>query len=48
MRLVPQAEVCTVIERDYRAIQGMVLGEAPDFGWVTEQLRIAEAAVNRT
>jgi len=48
VRLVPQAELRTVIERDYRAMQGMVLGEAPDFGWVTEQLRIAEAAVNRT
>lgn len=48
VRLVPQAELRTVIERDYRAMQGMVLDEAPDFGWVTEQLRVAEAAVNRT
>ena len=48
VRLVPQAELRTVIERDYRAMQGMVLGEAPDFEWVTEQLRIAEAAVNRS
>ena len=48
VRLVPQAELRTVIKRDYQAMQGMVLGEAPDFGWVTEQLRVAEAAVNRT
>ena len=48
VRLVPHAELRTVIERDYRAMQGMILGEAPDFGWVTDQLRIAEAAVNGT
>lgn len=27
-------------------MQGMILGEAPDFGWVTDQLRSAEAVVN--
>lgn len=46
IRLVPQAELHTLIERDYRAMQGMILGEAPDFGWVTDQLRYAEAAIN--
>ena len=48
LRLVPQAELRTLIERDYRAMQGMILGMAPDFGWVTDQLRVAEAAVNGT
>ena len=48
IRLVPQAELCTVIERDYRAMQGMILGEAPDFGWITDQLQVAEATVNGT
>lgn len=48
VRLVPQAELRAVIERDYRAMRGMILGEAPDFGWVTDQLRVAEAAVNGT
>ncbi len=48
VRLVPQAELRTVIEQDYRAMQGMILGEAPDFGWVTDQLRQAEAAINGT
>ena len=46
MRLVPQAELRTVIERDYGAMQGMILGDVPDFGWVIEQLRRAEAAIN--
>ena len=48
VRLVPHVELRTVIERDYRVMQGMILGEAPDFGWVTDQLRVAEAAVNGT
>ncbi len=48
VRLVPQAELRTVIEQDYRAMQGMILGEAPDFGWVTDQLRQAEAVINGT
>ena len=48
VRLVPQAELRKVIEQDYRAMQGMILGEAPDFGWVTDQLRQAEVAINGT
>lgn len=48
VRLVPQAELRKVIEQDYRAMQGMILGEVPDFGWVTDQLRQAEAAINGT
>ena len=48
LRLVPEAELRRVIERDYGAMHGMVLGEAPEFGWVMEQLRRAEVAINRT
>ncbi len=29
-------------------MQGMILGEGPDFGWVTDQLRHAEAVINGT
>ncbi len=47
VRLVPQAELRTVIERDYGAMQGMILGDVPEFGWVMEQLQTAEAAINR-
>ena len=48
VRLVPQVELRTVIERDYGAMQGMILGDVPDFEWVTEQLQRAEAAINGT
>ena len=48
VRLVPQPELFTVIEWDYRAMQGMILGDVQDFGWVMEQLQRAEAAINRT
>lgn len=48
MRLVPQAELRKVIERDYRAMQGMILGDVPDFEWIMDQLQHAEAVVNRT
>ena len=48
VRLVPQSELRTVIERDYGAMQGMILGDIPDFGWVMEQLQRADAAINGT
>ena len=48
MRLVPQAELRAVIKQDYRAMQGMILGDGPDFLWVMDQLRHAEAAINGT
>ena len=48
VRLVPRPELRAVIERDYRAMEGMILGEAPRFRWVMEQLRFAEAAINGT
>ena len=46
VRLVPQAALRTVIERDYVAMQGVILGDVPTFGWVTEQLQRAEATIN--
>ena len=46
VRLVPQAELRRVIERDYGAMQGMILGDVPEFGWVMEQLQHAEAAID--
>ena len=47
VRLVPQAELRTAVERDYQAMQDMILGEAPDFEWVMEQLQRAEAAIDQ-
>ncbi len=46
VRLVPQLELRQMIERDYAAMQGMILGDAPEFGWILEQLEQAEAAIN--
>lgn len=48
MRLVPRGDLHTVAERDCRAMQGMILGDGPDFGWVMEQLHFAEATINGT
>ena len=46
LRLVPQAELSAVIESDYGAMEGMILGEHPTFDWVMEQIQHAEDAVN--
>ena len=46
LRLVPQPELRTVIESDYGAMEGMILGEAPRFEWVMEQIQDAEATIN--
>ena len=46
IRFVPQAELRTAIESDYRAMEGMVLGNAPTFEWVLEQIELAEATIN--
>ena len=47
VKLVPQAKLRTVIGRDYIAIQDMILGDVPGFGWIMEQLQHAEAEINR-
>ncbi len=48
VRLVPQPELRTVIERDYRAMQGMILGDVPAFEWIMDRLLHAETVINRT
>ena len=48
LRLVPQPELRVAIERDYRAMRDMVLGDAPAFEWILDRLRDAEVAANRT
>ena len=47
LRLVPQPELRAVIERDYRAMRDMILGDAPDFSWVMDQLGLTETAINQ-
>lgn len=46
LRLLPQEEPRAVIERDYAEMQEMLLGDAPDFGWIMEQLEYAESIIN--
>ena len=46
LKLVPQAELRGVVESDYAAMEGMILGEAPKFEWVMEQIQYAETTVN--
>ncbi len=47
LRLVPQPGLRKAIERDYRAMGDMILGDAPDPGWIIDRLQDAETAVNR-
>ena len=46
LRLVPQPGLREAIERDYAAMRGMILGDAPEFEWINEQLQMAEAVIN--
>ncbi len=46
LRLVPQSRLREAIERDYAAMQDMILGDAPDFEWINEKLREAEDIIN--
>ena len=46
VRLFPQPELRGAIERDYRAMQGMILGDVPDFEWVMGQLQRAQTTIN--
>ncbi len=48
VRLVPQPKLRAAIEKDYAAMQGMILGDAPDFDWIMVQLQAAENMINRT
>jgi hypothetical protein len=47
LRVVPSDELRAAIEKDYEAMQGMMLGDAPPFDWVIEQLQMAEDTINR-
>lgn len=44
--IVPQPALRREIERDYGAMQGMILGDAPPFEWIMERLAAIEATVN--
>ena len=46
VRPVPQPGLREAIERDYAAMQDMILGDAPEFEWINGKLQEAEAAIN--
>ena len=48
VRLVPQPGLREAIERDYAAMQSMILGNIPEFEWINERLREAETAINHS
>lgn len=48
VKLVPQLELHMLIERDYEAMQDMILGDVPNFRWIVDQLMHAEDIVNGT
>jgi hypothetical protein len=48
IHLVPQPALRVEIEKDYAAMQGMILGDAPAFNWIIGRLEAIEAALNRT
>lgn len=48
LRLAPQPALSAAIDRDYRAMSDMILGDAPDFRWIVDRIRHVETEVNRT
>ena len=47
IRVVPQSELGRAVERDYRAMRDMILGEVPEFAWIMDRLERLDALVNR-
>jgi len=45
--VVPQPELRAEIEKDYAAMQGMILGETPSFDWITDRLAEIEETINQ-
>ena len=48
LKFVPQSGLLKVVKRDYAAMEGMILGDAPEFDWVVDILVQAENQVNRS
>ena len=48
LRFVPQSDLLKVINRDYAAMEGMILGDVPGFDWIVDNLVQAENLVNRS
>ncbi len=46
-RVIPQPDLQAEIEKDYAAMQGMILGETPSFDWIAERLAEIEKTINQ-
>lgn len=46
MKLVPEGELRRVLEQDYQAMQGMMLGEPPNFDEIIELIKELEYQIN--
>jgi hypothetical protein len=46
--VVPQSDLRAEIEKDYAAMQSMILGDAPAFNWIIGRLEAVEARLNQT
>ncbi len=45
--LLPESDLRTTIEKDYDAMQDMILGNVPPFDWIMERLVQIEAQINK-
>ncbi len=48
LKLIPQPELREMLKEDYAAMEGMIIGEPPEFEWIMEQIEFAEAEINRS
>ena len=46
LRLVPPEDSMPLIEKDYAAMQNMIFGDAPDFGWLMSEISQLESEIN--
>ena len=47
IRLVPQDGIKDDLAKDYKAMSGMMFGDAPDFDWVLSEIAKLEEAINK-
>jgi hypothetical protein len=47
VRLVPQAEIQSLLEADFARMTGMMFGDPPSFSWVLERIAALEVDINR-
>lgn len=47
VRLTPQDDIKPLLAKDYKAMSGMMFGDAPDFDWVLGEIAKLEDAINK-